>query len=150
NNVFPNTATTCVACHLNKYQATTSPNHVQAGFPTDCKVCHTTASWTGAVFNLSATGFPLTGFHTSVACASCHVNNNYSLTVTTCVSCHMANFQATTSPNHAQAGLPQTCETCHTTTSWTGAVFNHATTGFPLTGFHARVRSPICPCNKNT
>ena len=104
---------------------TTNPNHASAGFPTDCSVCHNTTSWAGATFNHSNTPFPLTGAHTSVACASCHVNDKFAGTPTDCYSCHQAVYNSTTNPNHASAGFPHTCDTCHTTTSWSGATFNH-------------------------
>ena len=68
-------ATTCVGCHLAKYNATTTPAHAAAGFPTTCEICHTTTQWPGAVF--AHTTFPLTGKHTTVQCALCHVNNVY-------------------------------------------------------------------------
>ncbi len=139
---FAGLGTACSTCHLPKFQATTNPNHVAAGFPQDCSLCHSTAQWTGATFNHSTTQFPLTGKHTTVVCASCHVNNQYSTLPTTCVSCHLAKFQATTNPNHVTAGFPQTCETCHSTTQWTGATFNHTT--FPLTGKHTTVACASC------
>src|SRR5262249_43491778 len=48
NGNFTNLPTTCVSCHLNDYNGTTDPNHKQAGFPTDCQVCHNTNTWQGA------------------------------------------------------------------------------------------------------
>src|SRR5258705_11161490 len=77
-----------------------------------CQQCHNTAAWTGATFDHSTTGFPLTGAHTALQCVQCHVNNNYSLTSanTTCVSCHLKDFQGTTNPNHVPARFPQTCQ----------------------------------------
>jgi hypothetical protein len=118
--------TTCVSCHLNAFNTATTPiNHIQVGFPTTCDLCHDTIVWTDGKFNHNTTKFPLTGFHTSVACASCHVNNNYTTLPTDCYGCHQANYNATTNPNHTSAGFPTTCATCHTTTSWLGATFNH-------------------------
>ncbi|HPS62534.1 MAG TPA: hypothetical protein PLK82_05705 [Bacteroidales bacterium] len=32
----------CVTCHQANYNATTNPGHTSLGFPTDCKLCHTT------------------------------------------------------------------------------------------------------------
>ena len=32
--------TACVSCHLNDFNKTTNPNHVQSGFPTTCQTCH--------------------------------------------------------------------------------------------------------------
>ncbi|MEO5923700.1 MAG: hypothetical protein ABIR70_07745 [Bryobacteraceae bacterium] len=144
---FAGLGTACSTCHLPQYQATKNPNHAAAGFPQDCTLCHTTTAWTGATFNHSTTRFPLTGKHTTVACATCHVNGQYATLPTTCVSCHLAKFQATSSPNHVTAGFPQTCETCHSTTQWTGAVFNHSTTAFPLTGKHTTVACASCHVN---
>ena len=59
------------------FTGTTNPESRAAGFPTDCTLCHTTTNWTASTFNHNTTSFPLTGAHTTVACASCHVNNNY-------------------------------------------------------------------------
>jgi len=153
SNNYTLTSTACYGCHITSWQSTATlggvvPNHITAGFPTDCSICHTTSAWTGGVFNHTATGFPLTGFHATVACAGCHVNNNYSITVTTCVSCHLNKYTATTTPNHVQVGFPQTCETCHTTAVWTGAIFDHNTTTFPLTGYHA-TSVPCASCHVN-
>jgi nitrate/TMAO reductase-like tetraheme cytochrome c subunit len=142
---YAGTVNTCVGCHLAKYQATTNPNHVQAGFPQTCELCHTTAQWPGATFNHTATKFPLTGKHTTLTCNQCHASGQYATLPTTCVSCHLAKYQATTNPNHVQAGFPQTCELCHTTTQWPGATFNHNTmTTFTLTGKHTTVQCTNC------
>jgi hypothetical protein len=148
NGNYNLTDTSCVSCHLKDFQGTTQPNHVQAGFPQTCQTCHTTTNW-NASFDHSTTGFPLTGAHTSVQCAQCHVNNNYNLSDTSCVSCHLKDFQGTTNPNHAQTGIPQTCQNCHSTTSWDDASFDHSTTGFPLTGAHTAVSCTQCHVNNN-
>jgi predicted CXXCH cytochrome family protein len=140
---------TCSTCHLPDYQKTTNPNHVTGGFPQTCDQCHNTTAWTGAAFDHSKTGFPLTGAHTSLPCAQCHVNNNYNLTDASCVGCHLTDFQKTTNPNHVTSGFPQTCAQCHNTTAWTGAVFDHATTGFPLTGAHTPLACTQCHVNNN-
>ena len=151
NGQYATLPTTCVSCHLPDYQKTTTPNHVAASFPQTCETCHNTTQWLGAVFNHNATKFPLTGKHTTVACATCHVNGQYATLPTTCVSCHLPDYQKTTTPNHIAASFPQTCETCHNTTQWLGAVFNHNTTKFPLTGKHTTVacahvprQRPVC------
>ena len=155
SNNFALNSTACYGCHLAAWQSTTTlggavPNHITAGFPTDCSICHSTANWTTSTFNHATTTFPLTGAHTTVACALCHVNGNYSGTLPTdCYSCHTAAWQSTTTlggsvPNHITSGYPTTCASCHTTTSWLGAVFNHNATGFPLTGAHITVACNLC------
>ena len=153
SNNFTLSSAACYGCHVVAWQSTARlggvvPNHITAAFPTDCSLCHTTSAWTGAVFNHAATGFPLTGFHATVPCAGCHINNNYSITITTCVSCHLTNYQGTAAPNHAQVGFPTDCTLCHTTSAWQPSTFNHNTTTFPLTGFHA-TSVPCASCHVN-
>ena len=125
--------TDCASCHMPQYQATTNPNHVSAGFGTNCKSCHNTTTWQNAKFTHPA-AFPLAGGHANVACTACHKGGTFTALPTNCVSCHLANYQATTSPNHVTAGFGTNCESCHTINSWSGAKFNH--TAFPLTGPH--------------
>jgi len=126
NNNYNLTSTACATCHLKDYNTAATPiNHLQVGFPTTCQLCHDTTLWTNGKFDHNTTTFPLTGFHTTVACANCHVNNNYTTLPTDCYGCHKANYDATTNPNHTSVGFPTTCATCHTTASWLGATFNH-------------------------
>ncbi len=149
NGNFNLTSTACVSCHLKDYQGTSNPNHVSAGFPQQCEVCHSTANWTSATFNHAATGWPLTGAHANVQCTQCHTNGNYNLTSTACVNCHLKDFQGTTNPNHVATGLPQQCDVCHSTAAWTPATFNHNNTSFPLTGAHTKVACTNCHVNNN-
>jgi hypothetical protein len=137
----------CIACHQGDFaKATTPVPHV--GFPTTCQMCHTTVAWTDASgFNHSNTAFPLTGAHVSVACANCHVLNNYTTLATDCYSCHKAVYRATTNPNHQASHFPITCENCHSTTSWLGAVFNH--TWFNMNHGNAGGVCATCHTNPN-
>ena len=149
NGRFAGTPTDCASCHITNYNNTTSPSHKAAGFPTTCATCHNTSGWAGAKFDHNtATKFPLTGFHTTVSCSSCHINGRFVGTPTDCASCHLANYNNTTSPSHKAAGFPTTCATCHNTTGWAGAKFDHNTlTRFPLTGFHVNVSCQQCHIN---
>jgi len=151
NGQFASTPTDCASCHMKDFNGTTNPNHAQGGFPQTCQQCHNTTSWANATFDHSTTGFPLTGAHTSLQCAQCHINSNYNLTSanTACVSCHLRDFQGTTQPNHVQSNFSQNCQQCHTTTSWANANFDHSTTGFPLTGAHTSVLCSQCHVNGN-
>jgi hypothetical protein len=142
--------TGCVTCHQTDFNGTTSPNHVQAGFPTTCQQCHTTTNWNGATFNHASTGFTLDGAHTALQCTQCH-NTTFSPSgaynlpnPTGCVQCHQTDFNGATNPNHVQAGFPTTCQQCHTTTAWTGATFNHTSTGFTLDGAHVALQCAQC------
>ena len=139
--------TTCQSCHLARFNGTTNPNHVTAGFPQDCSICHSTTAWTPATFDHSKTQFPLTGAHVAQPCSACHANGQYATLPTTCQSCHLAKFNGTTNPNHVTAGFPQDCSLCHTTTAWTPATFDHSKTAFPLTGAHVSVACSLCHLN---
>jgi hypothetical protein len=141
---YKGTPKTCDACHLTDFQKTTNPNHVAAGFPPDCSICHTTVQWLGAKFDHSRTLFPLTGAHVPLNCSSCHASGKYAGLDPSCVSCHLTNFNATTNPNHRTAGFPTTCTVCHSTAAWIPSSYNHNLTAFPLTGKHTTVACSNC------
>jgi hypothetical protein len=149
NYTLTSANTVCANCHLTDYNNTTNPNHAQQGFPQTCEQCHNTVAWSQATFNHNNTGFPLTGAHTTLQCAQCHVNNNYNLTSAACITCHLNDYNGTTQPNHVQANIPQTCQQCHSTTNWGNASFDHSTTGFPLTGAHTTLQCSQCHINGN-
>ncbi len=141
---FAGTPAACVNCHLPAYQSTTNPSHVAANFPKNCSNCHTTATWLGAKFDHAATGFQLTGAHTPLQCAQCHIGGKFAGTPAACVNCHLPAYQSASNPNHVTANFPKDCSACHTTTTWIGAKFNHAATGFALTGAHAPLQCSQC------
>ena len=150
-------------CHLTTWQQTTTPMHSTSG-PSfgvaNCANCHTTQGWNSASFDHSSTGFALVGTHLSPSptpCASCHVNNNYSLTNADCMTCHTKDWNSTQTlrgavPNHITAGFPSNssaCSTCHTITKWADGKFDHSATGFLLTNGHANVQCAACHINGN-
>ena len=148
NGQFATLDTSCVSCHVNQFNATTSPNHLAAAFPRDCQLCHSTTRWAGATFDHSRTRFTLTGAHTTVQCASCHIGGRYAGTPSDCYSCHSGEFTSVSNPNHVAAGFPKTCETCHTTTAWAGARVNHT---FPIySGSHAGKWTSCNDCHTNS
>lgn len=132
DNVYNGKSTACVSCHQSKYNATTNPQHVPAGFSTSCESCHSTSSWLTATYDHSVTRFPLTGAHRNVSCNGCHADGVFRGKTMLCSGCHLAQYTATTNPNHAAASFPTTCESCHTTTSWLGATFDHDSRYFPI------------------
>jgi len=158
NYTFTSANTDCMGCHLSAWNSTPSfggsvPNHITAGFPTTasaCATCHPITQWAAGKFDHNAFGFPLTNSHALVAnggkvpgCTSCHINNNYSLTIapTDCGNsqCHLTTWQQTNNPTHATAGAPfaaANCSTCHNTITWNTAIFDHSTTGWALVGSH--------------
>ncbi|MCX5660126.1 MAG: cytochrome c3 family protein [Planctomycetota bacterium] len=112
-NVFKGLPSDCASCHINKFNATTNPNHKTAGFGTNCATCHKgTTTWAGAVFNHS---FPITtGTHKIFTCTDCHLTGNQSQF--TCTNCH-THAKATTDSKHRQVrGYTWTspaCLSCH-------------------------------------
>jgi hypothetical protein len=140
---YTTTPTDCYGCHQPDFTSTTNPNHVSAGIPTTCSICHTLKpGWTPTTY--SHTTFPLTLGHATPTCADCH-KGNYTTTSPNCYSCHQQDYSSTTNPNHIVAGIPTTCSTCHSVNpGWTPATFSH--TSFPLTLGHA---TPACAdCHK--
>ena len=92
---FSGTPTDCYACHQNDYLSTSNPAHQEAGFSTDCMLCHTTSpGWSPADFT-SHDGlyFPIySGQHRGEwdSCIQCHEDtNNYASF--TCLTCHEHN-----------------------------------------------------------
>ncbi len=103
---YAGTPKDCYSCHRDDYEGTSNPNHAASRFPTQCQNCHNTGAWRPASFDHGSTRFPLTGAHTRVDCARCHVGGRYAGTPTDCYSCHQANYNGTTNPNHAGGRLP--------------------------------------------
>ena len=140
----------CVACHESDYQGATLVDHAAAGFPTDCRQCHTTITWTGGVpfdHPTVANGYPLIGAHALLRCASCHLPPAGDLRFRPagpddCVTCHQADFAR----EHGGTGFPTTCLDCHNQHTWGGAQFDHAVTasGFALLGAHMRIACDRC------
>ncbi len=136
---FTGTPTDCFACHENDYLGTRDPNHVDAGFPTSCEVCHSTSAWEPAQFNHSF--YPLTGGHAGVDCQSCHADG-YQGTPRDCFACHADDYQGTRDPDHQAEGFPTTCELCHSITSWDDTSFDHQ---FPIeNGRHSGLDCSSC------
>lgn len=109
DGVYAGKGTACVSCHQPDYDATTSPVHLTAGFPTTCQDCHTTTGWTGAALNHTWFRLP----HRNAACADCHTNpTNFSVFV--CTVCHT---QGETDPHHREVNgyvwNSTNCYGCH-------------------------------------
>jgi len=139
----------CYSCHREDYEETSDPNHVQAGFPTTCEVCHlpSHASWDQASLNHNSV-FPLQGVHATLDCGACHKNGVYAGTPRDCYGCHRADYEQTRDPNHAAAGFPTSCELCHkpSDSDWDQADLNHNSV-FPLQGVHATLDCGACHKN---
>ena len=129
----------CIDCHRQDFLATTSPNHVQSGFSTDCIECHKIDAneWSSAGFNHDF--FPLTKGHDITECSTCHTNGLSEPLSPDCFSCHQQDFNSTTNPAHQSLDFSTTCTDCHTTDpGWKPARFElHDDLYFPVySGVH--------------
>lgn len=114
---FGGVSADCYVCHQTDYEGTTNPNHLSAGFPTDCAACHTTTAWEPSTWDHD-TIFPIySGRHRNEwdACADCHVvSSNYM--VYECIFCHEHN-QNDTDNDHSEVNdyqyLSAACLECH-------------------------------------
>ena len=99
DRVFTNASFDCYSCHREDYEETDDPNHMRAGFPTTCELCHLPShtSWEQASFNHAAS-YPLVGVHATQACSSCHKNNVYAGTPRDCYGCHRTDYGAPAIP----------------------------------------------------
>lgn len=137
----------CITCHQVQYD--NAPRHKQSAFPTNCLMCHTQNNWLENNFNHATTGFPLTGAHATVLCASCHTTG-FKGTPTACYSCHATKYNSTTNPNHLSAKFPTNCESCHSTNNWTPSTFNHDVQYFPIYSGKHRGKWNLCSeCHTN-
>ena len=116
NGNYNNTPNTCYGCHATAYNTANSPNHISAGFPTDCVTCHGQSQWTPANWDHDDMYFPIfSGQHEGEwdQCSDCHTNaNNYS--VFTCLTCHHQN--STNSEHNGVSGYQynsNACYACH-------------------------------------
>ena len=148
NQVFTAVSTECVSCHRPSFVTAKNPDHVSAGFPVQCDVCHKAAdtSWHQGRFEHNAS-FPLVGVHATQACAACHKAGLYRGTARDCLGCHKPQYEATRNPSHASSGFPTTCDSCHrpTDATWDLGRFDHNST-FALVGVHAT--QPCTACHK--
>ena len=121
----------------------------QGRFGPSCQTCHSTAGWkegARARFDHSRTGFPLTGQHRAVACASCHKTRDSSGQTTFARMAHSRCSDCHRDPHAGRMGA--NCGSCHSTSGWKGAgsVANvdHDRTRFPLRGLHRKVACQSC------
>jgi hypothetical protein len=142
----------CFDCHQSDYYSTTSPNHVQNGYSTNCIECHAvnSTSWTEGSFTHSF--FPLVQGHSHIECITCHTNGTFTKIPADCYSCHQADYNGATNPNHVTSNFPTQCNYCHDLTpGWKPANFkNHDQLFFPIySGSHQGTWTSCTDCHAN-
>ena len=142
-DTFEKVAPACESCHLDDFEATTAPNHREAGYSTLCATCHLPASWQPVLFDHERFGFALVEAHAKLACAACHPAGKFTTLPTACVDCHRAAYAAA-QPDHQVLKFSTVCVDCHGQAAWRPARFDHLTTGFALLGAHATAACQGC------
>lgn len=135
--VYERIGNECISCHLPDYYATTSPNHVQIGFSTNCIDCHSPLNFDWNADQINHDFFPLVLGHNTPSCVDCHTQSDFFTVSSECSSCHMDDFNSAQSPNHVDLNFSTDCALCHTLNpDWSPADFiDHSF--FPLTQGHA-------------
>ena len=140
----------CVDCHRADYMATTSPNHQQAGYSTDCFDCHNMYSvlWNSGDFDHHF--FPLTQGHAIDDCYACHGSGAFASISPDCETCHIDNYNAANNPPHATLSFSVNCLDCHTTIpGWTPATFDIHNDFYVLEGAHAAIANDCLECHSS-
>jgi hypothetical protein len=93
-----------------------------------------------STFDHDPTGFPLTGTHKSVPCASCHINARFKTTPKNCFGCHNGmTAPGATSLLGAHPLTTNYCEGCHQTATWRDYRFID----------HVQALGPCAACHNN-
>ncbi|MCP3929145.1 MAG: hypothetical protein GY705_08605, partial [Bacteroidetes bacterium] len=151
--VFHRVGNECVNCHLEDFNASTQPNHRDAGYSTNCMDCHNVAGFDWTSENVIHDFFPLTKGHEIADCAQCHSGGTYSDTPDECVACHQADYDNSISPNHQNALFSMDCNECHTTDiNWMPADYQqHDGDFFPIySGVHEGEWDDCVDCHANS
>ena len=119
NNRFRGTPIQCVACHRTEYTNATKPNHVAAGFSTECAMCHRALTWTPAAF-YPHPWFPIDAgaMHSPGrwrTCGDCH-RAQPTYTTFECIYCHQHEKTRTDAGHSGVSGYvyqSSNCFRCH-------------------------------------
>ncbi|MFO0833053.1 MAG: cytochrome c3 family protein [Phycisphaerales bacterium] len=142
--VFTGLKSDCVACHQKDFDKTAKPAHAGTGLGTACADCHGVEKWGQDVKFTHPGPFRLEGAHAKERCEACHTAREYTKLVSECASCHKDEYDKTTEPNHATAGMKTSCADCHGVAGWKeGVRFDHPAS-FPLGGVHAATTCTQC------
>ncbi len=139
----------CTDCHEHNKGDTDNEHKNVTGYIYNseaCFACHPTGTSEGS-FDHNKSVFPLTGAHTTTACADCHTSG-YAGTPNACASCHTTNYNQSTNPNHKTNGIANDCATCHTTApGWKPATYPvHSN----LSGVHIPIANDCAKCHNGS
>jgi hypothetical protein len=142
----------CLACHddIRAQIDHHGPLHGSMPEADQCRTCHTEHQGAAARitrldrFRHDFAAFPLTGKHTTLDCASCHIGQTYLGTPQSCAACHAE-------PAVHKGRFGSDCASCHSTFTWRDSQFkngfDHDLASFKLTGKHTSVDCKSCHLN---
>ena len=134
----------CRSCHIEDYNASQDPAHLEAGYPVYCRDCHDSFTWNSSFIH-DETGFVLAGVHASLLCVECHPSQSFDDTPQRCSGCHETEWTSTTTPSHEDAGFDLDCRSCHSEVDWTPALWDHSIdANYPFTGAHIGLSCEQC------
>jgi hypothetical protein len=131
--LFTDVSSQCGVCHV-------KDDYHKGTFGEKCESCHTADGWKKIIFNHDKqTKFALTGKHTAVACAKCHVTTLFvKPTPSRCADCHGKD-------DYHKGQFGKKCDVCHTADEWKRSTFNHEKDAdYALLGKHADVKCAQC------
>ena len=132
---------------MDDYRRAKEPDHILAGYSTDCENCHyNSLAWGGAILDHNKF-WPLRGAHIGNDCSACH-STGYNIT-SDCINCHRDDYEKAKDPDHIQSGFSTDCSLCHLTESlsWSQAAFDHR---FPIySGKHQNLFCSDCHQSAN-
>jgi hypothetical protein len=150
NLVFEPIGIECADCHIADYQTAEQPDHLSAGFGTECQDCHQLADTDWKMANVMHDFFPLAGGHQISNCFDCHSQATYEGLDTECLSCHENDYNSSQNPNHINAGFSTDCLECHSTNpGWQPASFKQHDNFFMLLGAHKEIENDCSRCHSN-
>ncbi|MDP3463575.1 MAG: hypothetical protein Q8S18_12355 [Bacteroidales bacterium] len=139
----------CIDCHEHNQPETDEKHDGIVGYiytSDACYACHPTGEGEGA-FDHNQTDFPLTGAHTTVGCAECHISG-YTGTPTVCFECHDERYNQSVNPDHLALNIPTECAECHTTLpDWNPASFPIHDNYYVLDGAHQTIANECVVCH---
>ena len=97
----------CADCHVDEH------HEGRLGTPAKCGDCHTASDWKAWSFDHDTqTGFPLTGKHEGLVCASCHTRAGDPAELSSvCADCHRRD-------DVHRGEFGNDCQRCHVTDDW--------------------------------
>ena len=138
----------CIDCHRQEFLSTTSPNHQQVGYSTECFDCHNMFSYEWSSGGIEHSFFPLTEGHAIDLCSTCHIEGGFQNITPDCESCHLADYNLAINPPHVSLEFPVNCAECHTTKpDWTPASFDRHNEYWVLEGAHAAIANECAQCH---